>query len=58
MAVIANASNTEQTVELISENTKWKVIADGKKAGLETLGIVNGNIVTVPPLSAMILVQK
>ncbi len=58
VAVIANAGNTEQTVELISENTKWKVIADGKKAGLETLGIVNGNIVTVPPLSAMILVQK
>ena len=58
VAVIANAGNTEQTVELISENTKWKVIADGKKAGLETLGIVSGNSVTVPPLSAMILVQK
>ena len=58
VAVIANANDTEQTVELISKNTKWKVIADGKKAGLETLGIVSGNSVTVPPLSAMILVQK
>ena len=58
VAVIANANDTEQTVELIAKNTKWKVIADGKKAGLETLGIVSGNSVTVPPLSAMILVQK
>ena len=58
VAVIVNASDTEQTVELISENTKWKVIADDKKAGLETLSIVSGNTVTVPAISAMILAQK
>ena len=58
IAVIANANDTEQTVELDTDNEKWLIIADGKKAGLETLGINVGKTVTIPPISAMILAQK
>ena len=58
IAVIANASDTEQTVELDTDNQKWIIIADDKKAGLETLGILSGKTVTVPPVSAMVLAQK
>ena len=58
IAVMANANDTEQTVELDTDNEKWLIIADGKKAGLETLGINVGKTVTIPPISAMILAQK
>ena len=58
IAVIVNAAKTEKTVTLDSDNEKWLVIANAKKAGLETLGTVNGKTVTIPPISAMILVQQ
>ena len=58
IAVIVNAAKAAKTVTLDSDNDRWTVIADGNKAGLEALGTLSGKNITIPPISAMILVQE
>ncbi len=58
IAVIVNAAKVSKTVTLDSDNEEWTVIANGNKAGLETLGTLSGKNITVAPISAMILVQE
>jgi len=58
IAVIVNAAKAAKTVTLDSDNDRWTVIANGNKAGLEKLGTLSGKNITIPPISAMILVQE
>ncbi len=62
-AVLFNASDSEKSVTLKqSGNTqlpeKWEIIADRTQAGLKGLGEVEGNTVTIPAKSAMVMVDK
>lgn len=60
-AVIVNASFTERTVDLAVKNgngpAAWAVLADGEAAGLETIRVIEGNTITVPAQTGMILVE-
>ncbi len=62
-AVIFNANQEEKEVTLQANIGKtlpkqWTVIANKNSAGLKSLGTINGNTVTVPGGSALILVDK
>lgn len=52
--VIYNANNTTKEIALPS-NSEWKVVVDDQKAGTETIRTINGNQVSVAPLSMMVL---
>ncbi len=63
VAVIFNAEDTEQTVELKTQSEKtlpeeWIVIANNLSAGIKNLGEVKGSTVTVPSRCAVVLVDK
>ena len=55
MFVIFSAADTAQIVNLPEGN--WSVCINGKKAGAEVLSIEEGQV-TVPPISAMVLIKK
>ena len=62
-ALLFNACDTEQSVTLKAADGKklpdqWTVIVNQTEAGLLDLGTVNGNTVTVPAKSSMMLVDK
>ncbi|MBM6615487.1 type I pullulanase [Desemzia sp. RIT804] len=61
MAVVLNSSYEPHEVTLESHTgdlpTHWTIIADKDHAGLEALGTVEGNTLTVEPHSALILVS-
>ena len=63
VAVAFNATDNEQQVTLKQSGdtalpTKWEIVADGAEAGLEGIGTLEGNKITVPAHSAMILADK
>ncbi|MEF2919850.1 MAG: type I pullulanase [Acutalibacteraceae bacterium] len=62
VAVLVNNNRTSKTLSLKMNGgtlpNSWVVVANGDKAGLESLGTVNGSTVTVPARSALILVDK
>ena len=61
MAVALNTSTETHDITLEAHTgelpTDWKIIADNNHAGLDTLGTVTGNTLTVEPHSALILVS-
>ena len=62
-AVLFNALDTEQTVTLTAPAGKtlpksWTVIVNQYEAGLNKLGTVEGGSVTIPPCSALVLVDQ
>lgn len=63
IAVAVNANDTSATAVLLPKDGKalpkqWTVIADKSEAGVTDLGTVTGTEITLPPRSAMILVDK
>lgn len=60
-AVIVNSSHEEHTVDLKAKDGAlpgaWAVLADGEHAGTETLRVIDGNTITVPAQTGMILVN-
>ncbi|MGN0517244.1 MAG: type I pullulanase [Acutalibacteraceae bacterium] len=60
MAIIFNSSNERKTVTITGKKLpeSWEIIADGKRAGLESLGTVDGLTVGIEPHSALIMVDK
>ncbi len=62
-AVIHNANTTQKTVNLMTYDgvtlpTQWVMVANGTKAGTESLGTVSGTSVTVPARSTVVLIDK
>ncbi|MBQ9673135.1 MAG: type I pullulanase [Ruminococcus sp.] len=64
LAVVLNSQSSSAVVNLtdadenLSKDTEWVVIADGEDAGLTAIKTVKGNSITVPALTAMVLVEK
>ena len=63
VAVLFNANDSEQTVTLKAADGKtlpseWVIVADKNSAGLNSLGTVSGNTVTLPAKSSMVLADK
>ncbi len=60
VAVLTNNNSTSKTVTLKSQTTlpsSWVVVANGDSAGLESLGTISGSSITIPPMTAMVLVD-
>lgn len=62
-ALVFNGSKQEQTVMLAAGEGKqlpaeWTVVVNKYEAGLRELATVSGTAVTIPPCSAMVLVDK
>ena len=57
VCVLVNASSTNDW-PITLDGSGWTVVADGKTAGLKSLGTVSGNTYTVPANSAWVLVQS
>ena len=60
MAILFNNTTEESTITLKSHTTlpkEWVVIGDRQKAGLEEIRRLNGNEITIPPRTALILVD-
>ena len=55
IVVIYNANKTKQVVNLPNDSSVWNIVVDETAAGVETIGVVNGNAVEVAPLSMMVL---
>ncbi|MGN0489734.1 MAG: type I pullulanase [Ruminococcus sp.] len=61
MAILYNNSSEPSTVTLKSHTTlptSWVVVANGNKAGTEELKRIDGNMITIPPMTALILVDN
>ena len=56
IAVIFNSNNNEVEVELPSSD--WTVVVNGEKAGVESLGTIDGNKVVVPAKAYYVLVDS
>ena len=60
MAILYNNSQEPSQITLKSHTTlpaSWVVIANGYKAGLKELKRIDGNTITIPPMTALILVD-
>lgn len=60
VAVLTNNTSSAKSITLKGQSTlptSWVVVANGNKAGLESLGTVSGSTVSVPARTAMILVD-
>ncbi len=62
-ALLFNASEEEETITLTPPSGKtlpseWVIVVNKTEAGLNSLGTIKGNKVTLPPCSAMMLVDK
>lgn len=55
IAVIFNSNDCEVEVELPSSD--WTIVVNGEKAGVESLGTVDGNTVVVPAKASYVLVD-
>lgn len=55
IVVIYNGSGREQTMFLPEDSECWHIVVNERQAGIETLGIVCGDRVTVPRWSIMVL---
>ena len=63
VAVLFNASDEKAEVTLKQSGDaalpkKWEIVADGSQAGVEGIGVAEGNKITVEPRSALILADK
>lgn len=63
VAVLFNSTDNAAEVTLKQSGDaalpkKWEIVADGVQAGLDGIGVVEGNKVTVAPHSALILADK
>lgn len=61
VAVLTNNTGSTTSVTLKSSGTlpgSWVVVANGDKAGIESLGTVSGSTISVPARSAMVLVDS
>ncbi len=63
VAVLFNSCDTEKTVTLKGADgaklpEKWSVVADKTEAGLREISVIEGNTVTIPARSAMVLADK
>ena len=56
MCVLVNSGTQAYSINL--DGSGWTVVADGKKAGLDSLGTVSGSSYSVPARSACVLVQS
>lgn len=56
IGIIYNANKEAVTITMPAEN--WKVYVNGEKAGNEVLAVIKENTITVPALSAMVLVNE
>lgn len=56
VCVLVNSGTKAYDITL--DGSGWTIIADGKKAGLESLGTVDGNVYSVPARSSAILVES
>ncbi|WP_172194026.1 type I pullulanase [Saccharibacillus qingshengii] len=57
IAVVHNASESEQTIELPARARSWKIVVDSRRAGMEVLGEAS-DFVHVPALSSMVLYDE
>ncbi|MEJ8304116.1 type I pullulanase [Saccharibacillus sacchari] len=57
IAVVHNASESEQTIELPARGRPWKIVVDHRKAGVAVLGEAS-DFVHVPALSSMVLYDE
>ena len=55
IAVIFNSNDNEVSVELPSSD--WTIVVNGEKAGIESLGTIEGNKVVVPAKTSYVLVD-
>ncbi len=55
IAVIFNSNDSEVEVELPSSD--WTIVVNGEKAGVESLGTVDGNKVVIPAKASYVLVD-
>jgi type I pullulanase len=62
LGIIYNSSPSESTITFkdtdVTADTQWVIVADGDTAGLESLGEITGNTITVPARTAYVLVDK
>ncbi len=63
VAVLFNSGDEKAEVTLKQSGKtalpkKWEIVADGSQAGLEGIGVIEGNKITVEPKSALILADK
>ncbi|HEY4552260.1 MAG TPA: alpha amylase C-terminal domain-containing protein [Bacillaceae bacterium] len=56
IAVIYNANRTSAEVTLPVDGA-WKLVVNGQNAGTESLQVIEGDKVTVPALSAYVLIM-
>ncbi|MGN0455793.1 MAG: type I pullulanase [Acutalibacteraceae bacterium] len=60
VAVLTNNTSAAKSITLKGQSTlpsSWVIVANGDKAGLESLGTVSGSTISVPARSAMVLVD-
>ncbi|GGN97171.1 type I pullulanase [Saccharibacillus kuerlensis] len=57
IAVVHNATESEQTIELPARGRPWKIVVDGRRAGTKVLG-ETADFVRVPALSSMVLYDE
>ncbi len=61
VAVLVNNATVSKTLSLKMNGgtmpSEWVIVANGDKAGLENLGTISGSSVSVPPRSALVLVD-
>lgn len=55
LKIIFNSNNNEVEIELPSSD--WTIVVNGEKAGVESLGTVDGNKVVVPAKASYVLVD-
>ncbi len=53
IVVAFNAGSEEETLT-VPVNTTWNVVVNGEKAGTETLTVVEGDIIKLAPMSALV----
>lgn len=56
VCVLVNSGTKAYDITL--DGSGWTVVADGKNAGLESLGTVDGNVYSIPARSSAILVES
>ena len=61
VAVLTNNTSSARSITLMGQSalpSSWVIVANGDKAGLESLGTISGSTISVPARSAMILVDE
>lgn len=58
IVVIYNANSSQAVINLPQDSTQWNVVVNDKQAGNEVIDTIEGNQVTVPGLSMMVLYDE